>query len=623
MLFIICLGDGYSVILAKYDGAAYMMQVTMNLYLLLDNIIQLSVKILRELADYVQADPVSVFLTLGSAFAGYVILNIYKYVASKRTVSLKLDILIYILSPFIYILFTYYAVQSDETNPLFLALNYLGIFWISGALMRVPSKYYGIKVRLYYIPSILLIAVALVLSAYIDMAAIYSDVTEKGLKGVLVFARGLSKILMMIGIFIYLRAILPRSVKMLESYYPKITAFATLSRLVMTAYTVVALLWVLNMIVLDFRAVMSFALLGMMLALLSYILYKVRQNLDRIYKRALYTELEWMQIQKSLGRFMLLTFAYIYYSLVYNALNMSDVLAKLKKIYFFETKLFSLSVLSLISAVFIFMYLKSLLFLLTKYLRVIFSDRSLSDDTDSLEIIVYNMGLLLVIMSAMLQLGITWQIVVPAAGALGIGIGFGLQAVINNYICGFILLFSKKVRIGDFVELPGSAGSAVGVQSGSVFGRVVSIDMFATTVQTYDNIEIMVPNSIFISETIINYTRSDKFIRVRVPVGIAYSSDIDLAQKLMREAIEDCEHVVKHKGQDVWFMGYGESSLDFMVLFWLNMSEGFQITAVKNVFLTSLWHKFKEHDIEIPFPQSDVWFRNELHMADKTVKEND
>jgi small-conductance mechanosensitive channel len=217
-------------------------------------------------------------------------------------------------------------------------------------------------------------------------------------------------------------------------------------------------------------------------------------------------------------------------------------------------------------------------------------------------------------------MGITWQIIVPLAGALGIGLGFGLQTVINNYICGFILLFSKKVRLGDFVELAGDAGKFVGVDSGVVFGKVISIDMFATTVKTYDNIEVMVPNSVFISETIINYTRSDKYVRVRIPVGVSYSSDIELVQKLMYETIEECEYVVKHRKQEVWFIEYGDSSLNFMALFWLNMQEGLQSAAVRNVFLQSLWHKFQEHDIEIPFPQQDVWFRNDLKIADN--KEN-
>ncbi len=439
---------------------------------------------------------------------------------------------------------------------------------------------------------------------------------------------GLSKVFLVLGFFIYIRGgVLPQALRYAKETYPNL-AFLTggLARLTIFAYLIISCLWIFNLFTLDFRAVMAVALLGMMLALLSYIFHKIQKLINYFYSRELYTELEWTLIKKNATRFLFMVFIYIYYMLVYNALDMSDVLEKLKGgVYLFETKLFSLSILSLLSAFIVFIFLKSLLYLFTKYLRVFFFDKDLSDDTDSLEIIVYNLGLLLVFMATMLQIGITWQVVVPIAGALGIGIGFGLQTVINNYICGFILLFSKKIRIGDYVELPGGAGKIVGVKSDTVFGRVISIDMFATTVQTFDNIEIMVPNSVFIAETIINYTRSDKYIRVRVPVGgIAYSSDIELAQKLMYESIEDCENVVKYKGNEVWFVEYGDSSLNFMVLFWLNMSEGgLQIASVKNVFLSSLWHKFKEHGIEIPFPQQDVWFRNELNLADKVDKEND
>jgi small-conductance mechanosensitive channel len=593
------------------------MDISQSIYLLFDNIIKVSVFVLKELVTSVQNEPVTFAFTVSMAVAGYLLLNIYKFVVSRKNVSQRVDILVYILSPFIFILFTYYAVQADPRNPLYIILNYLGFFWLASVLMRVPSKYFGVKIKLVYLPALIFIAMALTLSVYTDIAVIYSGSFMKEMKSVFDLASTLSKVLMTLGIFIYMKAVLPQSVKILMETYPRFVMFSTLARLLMVAYIFIAFMWIFNLIALDFRAVMAVALMGMMIAALSYTLHKIRGSLDKLFTKDIYTELEWIQIRKNTSRFVFVIFVYIYYILVYNALHMSDVLERLKLMYLFETKLFSLSVLSLISAVFIFIFLKSLLFLFTKYLRVLFEDKSLADDTDSLEIIVYNIGLLFVVMLTMLQVGITWQIVVPVAGALGIGIGFGLQTVINNYICGFILLFSKKIRIGDFVELPGSAGSVVGVQSNTVFGRVASIDMFATTVQTYDNIEIMVPNSVFISDTIINYTRSDKYIRVRVPVGIAYSSDIDLAQKLMREAIEDSEHVVKYKGNDVWFMGYGESSLDFMVLFWLNMSEGFQITAVKNIFLTSLWHKFKEHGIEIPFPQHDVWFRNGLSINDK------
>jgi len=597
------------------------MSVTDNIRLLFETLMDTSIFVLAELIQHVQQHPVSFFSTGLLAFIGYIILNAYKIRVSKNAINQKLEIVIYITSPFIFILFTYYSVNAHPDNPLYVLLNYLGFLWLTSALMKIPSRYLDMKIALYYSPAIILIIMSLGIALYVDISMMYSGIYKKELIDAYDFARGLSKVLLVLGFFIYIKGVLPHSLRRMKATYPKLSFFTSLSRLVMLAYLCIATLWIFNLFTLDFRAVMAVALLGMMLALLSYALHKHTSIIDYFYASDLYSELEWSQIKKNSTRFIFMIFVYIYYSLVYSALDMKDVLEKLKSVYLFETKLFSLSLLSLISALVIFIFLKSLLYLFTKYLRILFYDKELADDTDSLEIIVYNLGLLLVFMATLLQIGVTWQVVVPIAGALGIGIGFGLQTVANNYISGFILLFSKKVRIGDFVELPGSAGRVVGVTSDTVFGRIISIDMFATTVQTYDNIEIMVPNSVFISETIINYTRSDKYIRVRVPVGISYSSDIDLAQKLMFEAIEDCEHVVKYKGNDVWFMEYGESSLNFMVLFWLNMSEGFQITSVKNVFLTSLWHKFKEHGIEIPFPQQDVWFRNDLNIADKVDKE--
>lgn len=599
------------------------MSITDSLTLLFESLVDTTIFVLNELIDHIYSHPVSFFSIAAAAFAAYVVLSLFNFKFSGKGANQKFEIMVYIFSPLIFLTCTYYAERLHQGNPLLAALNYLGFYWLTAVLMKIPSRFFGVRLKFQYAPSLILIFLGLGISLYLKIAGIYTGTPSSELKSAFELAWVIAKLFFVLGYFVYIKGVLPQGLRILKESYPVLDMFKNLARLIMTAYLVVSVLWLFGFISLDFRAVVAVALLGMLLALLSYIFYRVQDIINYFYHREHYTELEWTLIKKNLMRLIYMVFIYIYYVLIYNSLDMRATLEKLKATYLFETKLFSLSLLSLISAVMLFVFLKSLLFLFTRYLRVLFYDRELADDSDSMEIIVYNLGLLLVFMATMLQLGVTWQIVVPIAGALGIGIGFGLQTVINNYICGFILLFSKKVRIGDFVELPGSAGSVVGVNSDMVFGKIVSIDMFATTVQTYDNIEIMVPNSIFISETIINYTRSDKYIRVRVPVGIAYSSDIDLAQKLMYEAIDDCSFVVQSKGNDVWFMEYGESSLNFMVLFWLDMTEGFMITKVKNIFLTSLWHKFKEHDIEIPFPQSDVWFRNELHIGEKSGKEKD
>jgi small-conductance mechanosensitive channel len=575
-----------------------------------------------ELIEYVNSHPFSTAAALAAAFFGYIFLNYYKARLSKNLLSKKIEMAVYIFSPFIFILFTYYSVRAHQDNPVYILLNYMGFLWLSSAMLKLPFRYLGMKVRFRYAPAIFLIFLSLSIALFVDVSVLYSGIYKKELQAAYEFGRVVSKFLISLGFFIYLKGVLPQTAELLREKYPNLTGILhSMPRLVVFTYIALAVMWVANIFRLDFRAVMAVALLGMMLALFSYVLHKTHSFISGIYIRERYTDLEWMLIRKHSSRLFLIAFIYIYYLLVYDVIDMSDVLEKMKTIYLFKTKLFSLSVLGVISAVMLFVFLKSVLYLFTKYLRIFFSEREFADDSDSMEVIVYNIGLLLVFTAVLLQVGITWQIVVPVAGALGIGIGFGLQTIINNYVCGFILLFSKKVRIGDFVELSGATGRTVGVTSDTVFGRVLSIDMFATTVQTYDNIEIMVPNSVFIAETIINYTRSDKFIRVRVPVGIGYGSDIELAQKLMREAIDECEGMLAHKDKEVWFVEYGDSSLNFLVLFWLDMTEGFNVASVRNRFLTSLWHKFKEHGIEIPFPQQDVWFRNELKVSGRDIKE--
>jgi len=592
------------------------MNILQNIKLLIQSLIDTTLFAVTELVNHIQSSPVSFILTASLAVFAYLLLNLYKVKVSKRAINRKMETVIYILSPFIFIMFTYYSVSSNPSNPLYILLNYLGFYWLASAIMKAPAKYLEVDIKRHYAPAMFFILLALGLALYVDVTLVYSTVSKE-LAALFEFVRGTSKVFFIIGFFIYIRKVLPAALRAIRQSYPKLSFIAGSVKLVTFAYLFLSVLWVFNLVSLNFSFVISVALLGMMLTMLSFAFHKVERVVDGMYSRESYTELEWSNLKKHSSKLVFVILCYIYYAIIYNSLGLGSTLDRLKIVYLFETKLFSLSLYGLISAILIFIFLKSFLYLFTKYIRVIFFEGELTEDADSVEIIFYNLGLLIVFTITFLQIGITWQVVLPIAGALGIGLGFGLQTVINNYICGFILLFSKKVRIGDFVELPGGAGRFIGVESETVFGKVVSIDMFATTVKTYDNIEIMVPNSVFISETIINYTRSDRYVRVRIPVGVSYSSDIDVVQKLIYEAIDECEYVVKHKKTDVWFMEYGDSSLNFMALFWLNMHDGLQTASVRNVFLHSLWHKFKEHDIEIPFPQQDVWFRNDLNIANK------
>ena len=185
------------------------------------------------------------------------------------------------------------------------------------------------------------------------------------------------------------------------------------------------------------------------------------------------------------------------------------------------------------------------------------------------------------------------------AGAVGIGIGFGLQSIANNFISGLVILFERPVKVGDRIQV------------GGVTGDVVRIGARATTVKTNDNIDIIVPNSEFISSQVINWSHSDREVRLHVPVGVSYSSNPEEVQKILLDVAAVQPGVLKSPAPEVLFTEFGDSSLNFELLVWTS-----EFIAKPNFLHSELNFairaKFKECGVEIPFPQRDVHVRSGL-----------
>jgi small-conductance mechanosensitive channel len=188
------------------------------------------------------------------------------------------------------------------------------------------------------------------------------------------------------------------------------------------------------------------------------------------------------------------------------------------------------------------------------------------------------------------------------AGALGVGLGFGLQAIFNNFISGLILLFDRSLKVGDFVEL----------ESG-VHGEVRDIKIRATTIVTNDNIDILVPNSEFVSGRVVNWTYREVSRRMRVPFGVAYGTDKELVKKAALEAASEVPFTLALDGPrrpQVWLVEFGDSSLNFELVVWLNAEATKRPSAVKAAYLWALDTALCKYGIEIPFPQQDLHIRS-------------
>lgn len=192
------------------------------------------------------------------------------------------------------------------------------------------------------------------------------------------------------------------------------------------------------------------------------------------------------------------------------------------------------------------------------------------------------------------------------AGAIGVGVGFGLQNIVSNFISGLIILAERPIAIGDFVEV------------GGVGGRVREINLRSTTVVTNDNIDIIVPNSEFITSTVTNYSHGEPRVRVRLPVGIAYGSDVDAFRRAMLEVAAASPIVLAQPPPDVFFVGFGDSALEFEVAVWAG-DTSYQPLRLRSALYYAIEAKLREAGIEIPFPQRDLHVRTQTRPLEVTL----
>jgi potassium efflux system protein len=180
-------------------------------------------------------------------------------------------------------------------------------------------------------------------------------------------------------------------------------------------------------------------------------------------------------------------------------------------------------------------------------------------------------------------------------GAMSIGIGFGLQAIFNNFVSGIILLFERPIQVGDAVEIQG------------VWGTVKKINVRATLVQTFDNASLIIPNSEFISSQVTNWSFKEPSLRRKVSVGVAYGSDIELVRQTLLEIVNQTKNVLKKPKPDVIFDDHGESALIFILRYWTTIDYYYTTSTDIRFAMDRL---FRERNIEIAFPQRDVHIRS-------------
>jgi len=217
--------------------------------------------------------------------------------------------------------------------------------------------------------------------------------------------------------------------------------------------------------------------------------------------------------------------------------------------------------------------------------------------------------LALAVMFSLNAVGIDLTALAVFSGAVGIGIGLGLQKIVSNFLSGIILLLDKSIKPGDVIEIE--------TVSGSTYGWVQHLGARYTAVKTRDGTETLIPNETFIDSAVTNWTHSNSLVRRKLPVGVSYDTDVEKAVSLCIEAAKAIDRVIDQPAPVCLVKGFGDSSVDLELRFWLKDPEGGVANVSSEVYL-EVWKKFKEHGIEIPFPQRDLNIRTSVPLEIKS-----
>jgi small-conductance mechanosensitive channel len=207
-------------------------------------------------------------------------------------------------------------------------------------------------------------------------------------------------------------------------------------------------------------------------------------------------------------------------------------------------------------------------------------------------------------------LGISLTALTVFSGAFGLAVGFGLQKTFGNLIAGLILLMDRSIKPGDVIAV--SSGKDVAV------GQVKKIGIRAVSITTRDQIEYLIPNENLMTSQVENWSYSSRDVRVKVPVTVAYGTDIEHAETLMLQAARAVKRVHNEPAPSVWLKAFGDNAIEFEIQCWIDDPEE-GVGNVRSDVLKQVWRLFREHGVEIPFPQRVVHFGGPLELERRDV----
>lgn len=261
---------------------------------------------------------------------------------------------------------------------------------------------------------------------------------------------------------------------------------------------------------------------------------------------------------------------------------------------------YSISFLSIINAIIIFIIL---LFLAGKIADFLEKKVSVINTlTPSARVLIKKfLRITLIIIAIILSLsnfGIDLTAFAFLGGTLGVGLGFGLQKVVSNFVSGIIILMDKSIKPGDVIEI------------NDTYGYINNLDTRFVSLITRSGKEFLIPNEDFITQTVVNWSHSDKHIRLDIPVGISYESDLRKVIKLIEESVKDIDRLKKDSPPKCRVVEFGDSSINLVLRIWISDPHN-GVTNIKSEVMLRIWDVFKENNIVIPYPQRDLHLKSE------------
>jgi small-conductance mechanosensitive channel len=263
-----------------------------------------------------------------------------------------------------------------------------------------------------------------------------------------------------------------------------------------------------------------------------------------------------------------------------------------------ETKDFDVTVYEVFTIIFIFIFTA----LLMRVLKRVFRIREKRNEFDSgrsqaiLQILKYVIWLAVILISFE-TVGIKLTLLLAGSAALLVGLGLGLQQIFQDIMSGVAILFEGNLKVGDIVEI-----------QDNLIGRVIEIGLRTSKIETRDNIIMVVPNSKFVTDIVINWSHNEKKTRFHVNVGVAYGSDVEKVSEVLLQCAEDQDKILPSPKPFVRFNDFGDSSLDFQIFFWT--TETFSVEFIKSEIRYNIDAAFRKNGIHIPFPQRDIYIKS-------------